>query len=359
MIKIENNVNFQNSKQEKTFTFNNINIVESDIYNQVKNAVVYITAVYELVTEVKVVQSTGFFIKYKSKKNILCAANKIIDFSVFDSDKDEYLKPTSISAIILSDCKNKVVNLELVAFDGKTDIAILKTDGCFDLKNQEYLEWGDVVSANKGEKIFSVNYSDGSLQFLVNGILRNNKVIDCNITLNVEGITTNLIKSQNPNLFTTGSPILNKKGKILGIVTGYKPLGLLFGPNQKIIEPIANSMIKTKADYIKGFVGIAFSNILFSPNYFLTNFIVIGLKVTDVVVPSPANDVGFQIDDMIIRIDDTYIGDLYFHVSNVTFFKKPGDKIKIYFFRDQVLLKTELTLGVFPNLYDSPFNLYL
>lgn len=335
------------------------NIIDENLIDKnitVKNdedAIAYIT------TE-QFVNKTGFFVKKSCKRYVVTTTSFIVNFI-----GDQVVILNDISAILLNlngkKNVNRVEKFHVLGYDGSTDIVVLEINDKYLTKHQNYLKFEEDKEIEKGNFIYTINFSNNIIGALNSGIVNENKLINSSI-FNLEGIATNLTPV-NDSLFPfspIGGPILNEQGKVVGMISRSEANGdIVIGVPTKMLQHIVESIIKTKTNYVKGFIGIEFATLNSFGYVQLTKGKIIGLYVNFVVPGSPAAFAGLLAEDVIIKVNKTLIGELYSIISSVTFFKKPGDVIKITYLRNNIENTVEIVLADFPIEFSFPLSFFV
>jgi Trypsin-like peptidase domain len=349
---------------------------------------------------------SGFFIKQKCKYYVVTCAHivEINDGGRIPSDC-VYIDVQNVNKTRA----HRQIKCKVVGLDRAADIAVLcpcsleecPKDG-WNLTCHPYLCFGNSTTTKHGEKCVIIGNSLGVDPFSVaDGVVRDNKFV---LDLPVE---TMLISAPAWS-GNSGSPILNKNGKVIGMIcfTFREAINLFNitipfvtvaattmagGVTQFMMEQIVNLIICSGSDYTeKGFLGIReFTTI---SDYVLASLrldypdFLCGDKdvLKGIVVENPV-DIGVIAaraafygdpyspptvellpDDIITKIKDLdtckelCLGNLdrQYHPTRMTWFKKPGDQVEITFVRpsNNTTYTSIITLGRYPPRGDRPLG---
>ena len=217
-------------------------IVEyNDIYTKVRDGIVSIFAYKDINSAWT---GSGFFIKNQddNKYYIVTVAHNVIED---DRDEDNVKIYASISNLN-NKGQNKLLKCKKIGVGALADIAVLELDNDNILENQSYLEWGDSVNTSPGSECYIIGDPLGVDAISASkGVVRDNKFI---YESSIELLSTDL--HAHPG--HSGSPILNKDGKIIGMLahTLVDEKTINSGPAEKILREVVNKIITSKKNFI-------------------------------------------------------------------------------------------------------------
>lgn len=245
-------------------------LVESNIYNNARDAIVTILGV----SGNSKWTGSGFFIKRFNKYYIVSVAHNVITSH----------RGTRIDRVVAS-ISNKNNTGQHIAYEcsilgvgALADIAVLEVNGL--IENQKYLEWGDCRNETPGNTCHVIGDPKGVDAISISsGVIRDNKFSYNN---SIELISTDAAVYGG----NSGSPILNKYGKVIGIISFSLGDGnsLSAGASQYIMEHVVNKIIDTKSDYIGGVLNINIRPVtsIFLESYNILPYYLEGYYVTSI-----------------------------------------------------------------------------
>lgn len=143
----------------------------------------------------------------------------------------------------------------------------------------------------------------------------------------------------------SGGPLLNSLGEVIGInvavAANAENVGFAI-PVNIVKNALAAYNSNDGAFPNKAFLGVRYQTV--SKKTAIANDVVAGMYVVDVVEESPAFEAGIQIDDIITKIDGEEVGENQ-DLAELVAKKKPGDKVKVDFWRDGENKTVEVTLS--------------
>jgi S1-C subfamily serine protease len=351
---------------------NNKNDDGSKIY-KLKNSTCSITSIYSFFISI----GSGFFIKKNNKYFIVTCAHL-----VEDNPHKIYIDVQNVNNI---NGDHRQVICKIVGIDRASDIAVLyplnikenPSEG-FDFYNHPFLTFGNSTSTKIGEKCYVIGNMSGLDPFSISdGLIRDNKFV-------LDLATETMLVSAPISSGASGSPILNKCGHVIGMIS-YSirdselncPV-LVGGSTQFMMEKIINIIIENNEDYIsKGFMGIlnfttisdyilatlkfVFPNFSYGNNDVLKGIVVLSLTnpATNATIPLQNLDIITKIKDLKTN-EELYVGNLdgQYHPSRISWFKKKGDKVELTVTRplDNTTFTTIITLESYPLVFDFTFS---
>ncbi len=234
----------------------------------------------------------------------------------------------------------------------KLDIAILKIQSSKKFKPINF----STVPVNVGDIIFAAGFPFGFKQTYTMGIVSSK-----NVNLKIEGRYYNdLIQIDAAiNQGNSGGPLLNIKGEIVGINSAiYSPSGAFAGvgfaiPAWKVREVIDEIVYKKMPE--RGWLGVSLIPTDMIMRRIVSGDIPKGGIINKVYDNSPAQKAGLKRGDIIVSVDGEDVEndeDLVYRV----YYKKPGDKISITYFRNNKKYTTDVILAKRPenpNIVDT------
>ena len=278
----------------------------------------------------------------------------------------------------------------VIGVDRAADLAVIKTVPAgqtafgYDLTNQRFLWWGDSTNTKKGSDCYLIGDPfAGDAQSISCGCVRDNKYV-----IPTLAATEQMLVDTPGYKGNSGSPILDKRGKIIGVFcsvavdpsTGIAVDNLGGGASQFIAEFVTRRIIATQQDYRqKGYLG---ANLLLINSNSLLSFLRLtnpAFAPTDIGRPKglliqSLDNIGttpgrrlvnaipdpLQPNDIMLsaRIGtkqiDLGIFDNQFHISRLTWLHPPGTIIHVTFIRpsDGITRTSQVILDAYPIAKD-------
>lgn len=270
----------------------------------------------------------------------------ITNYHVIDeSDQDSIYITLSDGSKYLAD---------IVGHDEYSDLALLRiyADNLTPIKfaNSDELEVGELTLALGSPLGLSRTLTSG----IVSAIGRGEDQIksdDGNRTLSTYVQTDAAVNPGN-----SGGGLFNCFGELIGIntaiysKTGFN-VGYAFAIPSNIVKNIADQLVKT--GYVnRAYLGIDFKDLTEKSAKDIKYKDKNAIQISEVGNESPAKTAGLAVDDIIYKIDNTLINNSN-ELKNYMINKKPGDKIKVSFFRNEKYDSLEVTLGTFSSSNDK------
>lgn len=223
--------------------------------------------------------------------------------------------------------------------DSTLDMAIVKVEAA----EIPTAELGDSDKIDVGQTAIAIGNPLGLrfertvTQGIVSGLNRS-------IMINESEIMEDLIQTDaaiNPG--NSGGPLINNQGQIIGINTVKASAeGLGFAIPINIAKPIINQLIE-KGVFRPTYLGVSMFDREIAGYYENTVEIKSGVYIMNVGANSPASRAGLKERDIITHIDGVEVNTML-KVKSILYTKKPGDKIKVTFIRDNTTKTAEVTL---------------
>ena len=243
-----------------------------------------------------------------------------------------------------------IENVELVANDSFTDIAVLKIDKDKIIK---VAELGDVSATRVGDTVFAIGapVKDEYSWTVSRGILSGkDRLVDASSTYGKEYIMNVLQTDTSINSGNSGGPLANANGEVIGIVNmklvseGIEGIGFAIP-----IDDAVNyaKQLRDSGKIERPFLGISSLNT--TDTYALARYGVSvdsnisGVVVIQVQEGSAASKAGLKIGDIVTKIEDNEVTS----VSKLKYYMykyNPGDKVKITYIRDGKTNTVNVTL---------------
>lgn len=233
---------------------------------------------------------------------------------------------------------------QLVGFDSVSDLAVLHIEA----ENLTPAQFGDSEILRVGDSVVAIGDPLGS-EF--RGTMTNGIVSAINRDVSVNGRIMNLIQTNAAlNSGNSGGPLINCYGQVIGINTmkigtftdnaGVEGLG--FAIPSATVKEIVTQLISQ--GYVSGRPMIGIVGEALSPFYQRYYRMPAGMYVTEVEPGSPANLIGIEPGDILMKLDGSPITDME-SLNNVLYAHRVGDVVSVVIFRGGYQASAELTLA--------------
>ena len=243
-------------------------------------------------------------------------------------------------AITLDDGRIFSVDINTVATDPLTDLAILKIDA----ENLPAVSVGDSNELRVGDWVVAIGNSLGERISATNGIV---SALEVSLSVSSGQTLYDLVQTDaaiNPG--NSGGPLVNMAGEVIGITSikiatvGVEGMGYAISINTAL--PIIEDLVAI-GYVIRPWLGV----VLYTVNEGIANRFELavnqGSLVTEVAPNSPADKAGFEPGDVIVGFEDREIantGDLIQAIRGTQI----GQMVKITYWRDETKSTTYATL---------------
>lgn len=196
---------------------------------------------------------------------------------------------------------------EIVGFDAKTDLAVLKVAAI----NLLPVEWGDSDAVAVGTPVWAVGSPYGLHQTVTFGIISGMHRLDLRGTryqenLKGEAAYGDLMQSDvavNPG--NSGGPLVNSMGQVVGVnaaILGESYRGISFSIPSRVAKRVAESLIAS-GEVTRGWLGIRMEELSHKERFGENGEAYPGVRITDFPngTASPAVQGGLKIGDIIIE----------------------------------------------------------
>lgn len=234
----------------------------------------------------------------------------------------------------------RVSAAQLIGYDRYTDLAVLKVDlpnlPVIPQSNNHRIRAGDVVLAIGNPYNLGQTITQGIISATGGRIGVSNPYADL---IQMDAVI---------NEGASGGALVNSRGELVGInnasynsLTGDGGEGIYFAVPRSTANYVMQEIIANGA-VIRGYLGIKINdNTSLQRN-------VPGITVSEVAPRSPAALAGLQVNDYIVRMNDEVI-DSPSKGLNMVAYGRPGEQIKIEFYRGNQLLEAVATLQPLPQ----------
>ncbi len=230
-------------------------------------------------------------------------------------------------------------------YDKSIDLAIVKIE----VDNLTPAELGNSEEVRIGQYAVAIGnplgmaFDRSVTQGVISGLDRSITVSDGQNRMTMDGLiqTDASINSGN-----SGGPLLNSKGKVIGInsAKAQSGEGLGFAIPINTAKPIVDE-IKTKGEFKRSYIGIKGASI----SDYLQAYpdadlgTETGVYIVQIYTDSPAAQAGLKEGDIIIGLEDKDVDNMTQLISGL-FQYRPGDKVKLTVIRDGRRTQFEVTL---------------
>lgn len=249
------------------------------------------------------------------------------------------IKNGEIIKITLND--NKEYKAKILGFDDQTDLALLKIEST----QLPFVVFGNSDSLLVGEWVLAVG-NPFRLQSTVTAGIVSAKARNINI-LDRQGIEAFIQTDAAVNPGNSGGALINTNGELVGINTailsssgGYE--GFSFAIPSRLVKKVVRD-IKEYGAVQRGWIGITFYDINSEIAKELNMDEVEGIYVDALTKDGAAKDGGIEVGDVLLSIDgvSTKTGPQFMEQIGQ---HRPGDQIKISYWREGNIGSTTLTL---------------
>jgi len=223
----------------------------------------------------------------------------------------------------------------LVGLDPTMDLAVLKINAT-DLTS---MPWGDSNTLEIGDAVVAIGNPFGLEHTVTSGIISAKERFNNPMSGPVYFQTDAAINQGN-----SGGPLVNLRGELIGVNTAI--IGESF---QGVGFAIPSNMVKRVYEKIRkyGKVEHGWLGIAMKPPTGMELEKQIGVVVVGFQTPSPAQDAGIIIGDIILRWNGEEIRDRL-HLMQTILFSNPNTKAKVEILRDGQKIELEVVLGKRP-----------
>ena len=247
-------------------------------------------------------------------------------------------------------------SIQVLLNDGRTlDATLLGADRISDLAVLE-IKADNLVAAQLGDssmlRVGDVVVAIGDpLGITLRGTMTDGIVSAINRDVMVDGRVMNLIQTNAAlNSGNSGGPLINCYGQVIGIntmkigdyVSAAGVEGLGFAIPSTTVSSIVNQLLEQ--GYISGRPSLGISGESISRVYQMYYRLPNGLHITYVEPGSAADQVGIEIGDILLRVENTTVTTNH-ELESALYSYVPGDTVKLVIYRNGVQYYVSVTLG--------------
>ena len=243
----------------------------------------------------------------------------------------------------------KKTSAELVGADALTDLAVLKMDAEY---VEAVLEFGDSSVVRAGEEVIAIGnplgleYAGSVTQGIVSAVDRAVSVETSAGNWDLNTIQTDA--AINPG--NSGGALMNAQGQVIGInslkISDDDVEGIGFAIPSNDAVPIINEIMET-GQVNRPYLGIGLASLEEIPQYYLQSLpeeVEEGVVITSVQEGSAASNAGLQVQDVIVAVNGTEVGNSTDFRKNL-YNLKPGDTAELTVFSSGKEKTVKVTLG--------------
>lgn len=240
---------------------------------------------------------------------------------------------------------DKIYEATLVGTDPQTDIAVIKIEAdealpSITLADSDKIEIGDVV--------FAIGNPLGVGKTVTMGIVSATKRQQMGV---IEGGFENFIQTDAPiNSGNSGGALIDAKGRLIGINTLIQTdgasrgnIGIGFAVPVNLAYSVMTDLIED-GSVSRGFLGIGIESLDDDKAEFFGIDSLKGALVNEVSSGSPASRAGFEVGDVVVKVDGVEV-DSHTDLRVKIAARKPGDSVAIEVIRDKSPVELEAVLG--------------
>ena len=247
---------------------------------------------------------------------------------------------------------SNLLKAKIVGIDNRTDIAVLKI--------KPILEPIILKFSNKeiksGDKCYILGNHADSVQCICHvGHVKFDNYIS-------NDVFESIVVDVNANKGTSGSPVLDEDGKIIGMVNWFMDRDCSGGITSKYIKKIYERIQETNSDLKKSFIGFRTRQLKLQ-DIVHYNINMAKKEVLGEILIENSEDSILKKNDIIIKINKEKIGILHKSIESAVYMLKPGETITIEYFSFSPengmswmnnIHKAEIELKDYPDSLDKP-----
>ena len=293
------------------------------IYNKFNKSIVTIIT---SITDKKYAYGSGFFIK--SEGYIVTSAHTCIDAKTVSVLYNESLHKAKI-----------------IGIDKRTDIAVLKIKDSGDITS---LSFNKKIEIQTGEECYILgNHADSSTCICHIGHIKFPKYI-------IHEVFESIVVDVNVNKGTSGSPILNKEGYVIGMINWFMDRDCSGGVTGIFIEEICDNIINDKI--IKSHIGFD-TKPLKLQDILHYNINMAKKNVKGEIISSDLEHSCLKKNDIINEVNGIPVGILHTKIESIVYNMKIDDLVEVKYFKfspENGMSWTTHELSTLINLKDFP-----
>ncbi|MDQ3239587.1 MAG: trypsin-like peptidase domain-containing protein [bacterium] len=240
---------------------------------------------------------------------------------------------------------NKKYDVKKVTLDSRNDLAIV----IIDANNLPALELGDSSQLDVGQTVIAMGNQLGEFQNtvtvgIVSGLNRQISASDRTGT-GAEQLSNVIQTDAAINPGSSGGPLLNLAGQVIGINTAVAPAGIAqnigFAIPINLAKPVINEYIAT-GKITRPYIGVRYQ--VLTKRLALLNDLSEGAYIEEVVQGGPSDKAGLKSEDIITQIGDKKVNEDT-PLSQVISELKVNTSLELKYYRENNLKSTQITIG--------------
>jgi len=249
--------------------------------------------------------------------------------------------------VILSD--GTVSAATIVGTCEYSDVAVLKAKEVLDV---EALTLVDSATVRAGEPVVVIGNPLELPETITSGIVsQTNRFVEISYELSSRWVTNLIQIDAAVNFGNSGSPLLNSRGDVIGMVIGRVDPnvgdGIYYAVSSNKLKKVADSIID-RGFFDYPWLGVKIANLtpetVRARNLDTTN----GVLVKGVMSGDPAETAGIEVDDIILGINETAVRSVADLTSYLGEYTNRGEVATIELIRDGTKLELSVTVGKRP-----------
>ena len=284
---------------------------------------------------------SGFIVEYKEKDYILTNNHVVRDAEELTVSLNDERKFTGD-------------DIEIIGRDPETEVAVIRIKKGGDLPD---IDPGSVEELNVGDWVIAIGNPFGLLGTVTAGVVsaKGRSSVSLSSNIYADFIQTDAAINQG----NSGGPLINSEGKVVGVNTMIVSqtggnIGIGFAVPIDIAMDVLESLIET-GTVERGYLGIIPENLTKEIKKALNYPHKTGVYIKRVEEKTPADEAGLSEGDIILKINDTKIENVYILRKQIAS-KDPSEKIKVTVWRNGKEKTLNVKLGKRPSTVISSVN---
>jgi S1-C subfamily serine protease len=150
------------------------------------------------------------------------------------------------------------------------------------------------------------------------------------------------------NFGNSGSPLLNSKGEVIGMVVARVDPdlgdGVYYAVSSNKVRRVALSLIE-KGSFDYPWLGVEIANLTLETVRARNLETINGVLVKTVLVATPAEVAGIKVDDIIVAINETPVREVADLTCYLGEYSSPGEEVNLALIRDGAKMELPLKIG--------------
>jgi len=270
----------------------------SDIYTEYSGCIITVIA---KVNTTDYLYGSGFFIRKNGY--VVTAAHNCID--------------TKKITVLYS---NALLKARLVGIDKRTDIALLKIKA----ENNPYLKFNEEENVKSGDKCYILgNHTDSAKCISHIGNVKFDKYLS-------NEVFESIVVDVNVNKGTSGSPIINSKGFVIGMINWFMDRDCSGGVTANYINKVTDLLISD--DFNKAYIGLKTKKLKLQ-DIIHHNINMAQKNVRGEILTEDSEETGLQKNDIIVSVNDNDVGVLDSNIESIVYLMPVGEEVIIKYYK--------------------------